>query len=58
MALTSCRFGGIMSGDWANKGALYEWKDEYGDVGPRFEALEKQLFHSEYHVRTGIKFDT
>jgi ATP-dependent RNA helicase DDX3X len=46
-----------MSGDWAGKGALYEWKDDYGDVGPRFEALEKQLFHSEYHVRTGIKFE-
>ncbi|KAN0106257.1 DEAD domain containing protein [Hyaloscypha variabilis] len=50
-------FGGIFSGDWANKGALYEWKEEYGDVGPRFEALEKQLFGSDYHVRTGIKFD-
>ncbi|KAE9370611.1 DEAD-domain-containing protein [Stipitochalara longipes BDJ] len=50
-------FGGIFSGDWANKGALYEWKEEYGDVGPRFEALEKQLFGSDYHVRSGIKFD-
>ncbi|KAH8776950.1 P-loop containing nucleoside triphosphate hydrolase protein [Hyaloscypha finlandica] len=51
-------FGGISSGDWANKGALYEWKEEYGDIGPRFPELEKQLFASEFHVRSGIKFDT
>jgi hypothetical protein len=37
---------------------VYEWKEEYGDIGPRFEALEKELFGSEFHVRTGIKFDT
>lgn len=37
---------------------MYEWKEEYGDIGPRFEDLEKHLFGSEFHVRTGIKFDT
>jgi ATP-dependent RNA helicase DDX3X len=36
--------------------AIYEWNDEYGDVGPRFEELEKQLFGSENHVKTGINF--
>jgi ATP-dependent RNA helicase DDX3X len=43
-------------GDWASNAAVYEWNDEYGDVGPRFEELEKQLFNSEFHVKTGIEF--
>ena len=47
----------MFSGDWANKAAIYEWKEEYGEIGPRFEALEKQLFGAD-HVRSGIKFDT
>ncbi len=49
--------GGLRAGDWANNAAVYTWDDDYGDVGPRFEALEKQLFGSEYHVRSGIQFD-
>ena len=47
----------MFSGDWANKAAIYEWKEEYGEIGPRFEALEKQLFGNDFHVRSGIKFD-
>ena len=39
------------------KAAVYEWNDEYGDVGPRFEELEKQLFGAENHVRAGINFE-
>lgn len=42
--------------DWASNAAKYEWDDEYGDVGPRFPELEKQLFGSEYRMRTGIEF--
>ena len=30
---------------WAASAAKYEWRDEYGDIGPRFEMLEQQLFH-------------
>ncbi|QSS64054.1 DEAD-box protein [Histoplasma capsulatum] len=37
--------------------SLYEWKEEYGDVGPRNEELEKMLFHDEYLNRAGNKFD-
>lgn len=37
--------------------AVYEWNDEYGDVGPRFEELEKQLFGAKNHVRAGINFE-
>lgn len=49
--------GGIAVGDWASNAATYVWNDDYGDVVPRFPDLEQQLFGSENHVRTGIKFD-
>lgn len=49
--------GGVAVGDWASNGAVYEWNDEYGDVGPRFEDLEKQLFGSDNHVKLGLEFN-
>ena len=42
---------------WAHNAEKYEWKEEYGDVGPRNEALEKQLFRNELLNRAGIKFE-
>lgn len=42
---------------WASSAAKYEWSDEYGDVGPPNEELEKMLFHSEFISRAGIKLD-
>lgn len=44
------------AGEWASNATVYEWEDEYGDIGPRFEPLEKQLFGDENHVKTGLKF--
>ena len=44
-------------GDWAHNAERYEWKEEYGDVGPPSEALEAQLFRSEFLNRQGLKFD-
>ncbi|OBT86812.1 hypothetical protein VE02_03918 [Pseudogymnoascus sp. 03VT05] len=41
---------------WANNATVYEWCDEYGDVGPAHPVLEKQLFGSDVHVTTGIDF--
>lgn len=49
--------GGVRAGDWANNAAIYTWDDEYGDVGPAFPELERQLFGSEYHVKTGVAFE-
>lgn len=49
--------GGLRDGDWAGNAAIYEWNEEYGDVGPKFAELEKQLFGAANHTRTGIKFD-
>ncbi|KAI5788587.1 P-loop containing nucleoside triphosphate hydrolase protein [Pyronema domesticum] len=35
---------GAPYGQWAASGARYEWKEEFGDVAPRDERLEKMLF--------------
>lgn len=47
---------GVVNGEWAANADRYEWKEEYGDVGPEFPELEKQLFGSDLHVRSGIDF--
>ncbi|KAI9808609.1 MAG: hypothetical protein M1825_003759 [Sarcosagium campestre] len=44
-------------GAWAATATKYEWKDEYGDVGPSVPALEKQLFGGEHAMRRGIEFE-
>jgi ATP-dependent RNA helicase DDX3X len=31
----------------------YEWKDEYGDVGPRVPAIEKALFEGDSIMTAG-----
>lgn len=41
--------------EWAANAAKYEWKDEYGDVGPENPELEEMLFRSEYINRAGLK---
>lgn len=38
---------------WESAAARYEWKDDYGDIGPAFPELEKILFGDEDHVRAG-----
>ncbi|KIW25120.1 uncharacterized protein PV07_10784 [Cladophialophora immunda] len=43
--------------NWSHDAAKYEWKEEYGDVGPRDERLEKDLFRGEHINRAGIKFE-
>lgn len=45
------------STDWASTAARYEWKDEYGDIGPRNEELETQLFGEDYKCRVGVRFE-
>jgi ATP-dependent RNA helicase DDX3X len=40
---------------WAHDAAKYEWNQEYGDVGPRSEALEKELFKGDFINRAGEK---
>ena len=42
---------------WGHNAQKYEWREDYGDVGPRNEELEQMLYHSEFIPRQGIKFD-
>jgi hypothetical protein len=49
--------GGIARGDWASNAQVYEWDQDYGDVGPEHPELEKQLFGGENHVRSGVSFE-
>ncbi|KAJ5816331.1 DEAD/DEAH box RNA helicase [Penicillium robsamsonii] len=43
--------------DWAGVAVRYEWKDEYGDVGPAVPELEEQLFRGDLITRPGAKLD-
>lgn len=42
---------------WASDARKYEWKEEYGDVGPEDEELEKMLYRHDLINRAGVKFD-
>ena len=42
---------------WGHNAQKYEWQEEYGEVGPRNEALEQMLFHSELITRQGLRFE-
>lgn len=41
---------------WAANAVKYEWSEEYGDVGPEFEELEKVLFGDENQMTVGDAF--
>lgn len=51
---------GQPTGQWAASGPRYEWKEEFGDVAPRDEALERMLFgdpgDETEHTGIGIQF--
>jgi len=42
---------------WASNAIKYEWKEEYGDVGPEHKELEKMLFQDQNRMESGIEFD-
>ena len=42
---------------WAADAQRYEWKDEYGDVGPEDPELEKMLFRDEQKMEVGEHID-
>lgn len=47
------------SASWDGNARVYQWKDEYGDVGPAFEELEVELFgdpESRRDRQTGLDF--
>ncbi|GJC82897.1 ATP-dependent RNA helicase ded1 [Colletotrichum liriopes] len=50
--------GQVETTDWEGNGAIYEWNDDYGDVGPKFPELELALFGDPDTRRdhTGLDF--
>lgn len=42
--------------EWAANARRYEWSDEYGDVGPSDEELERMLFRDSERVEAGDHF--
>ena len=44
--------------EWAASATKYEWKEEYGDLGPEHALLERQLFQDAHQMRQGTKFET
>ncbi|KAJ5288649.1 hypothetical protein N7478_001679 [Penicillium angulare] len=48
-------YGDKENQDWAGAAVRYEWKEEFGDVGPRNEELEKQLFEGDLIPRAGMR---
>ena len=41
---------------WAANAAKYEWKEEYGEVGPKWKPLEDQLYGSEFKMQKGNEY--
>lgn len=41
---------------WAGNATKYEWSNDYGEVGPKDEALEEMLFGGPDQVEKGEKF--
>lgn len=42
---------------WMSRARKYEWRDEYGNVGPPDPELEAELFGSELRVKKGVEFN-
>lgn len=38
---------------WLSEAAIYQWDDDFGEVGEPNPELEKMLFHDEYLLRAG-----
>lgn len=43
--------------NYLKNSAVYEWDDEYGDVGPEVPELEQDLFGGDFRVRQGQHMD-
>lgn len=43
--------------NYLKNSAVYEWDDEYGDIGPEVPELEQDLFGGDFRVRQGQHMD-
>ena len=50
--------GGEATQTWDGNAPLYEWNDDFGDVGPKFPQVELDLFGdpATRRDRTGVDF--
>ncbi|KHN98827.1 DEAD/DEAH box RNA helicase [Metarhizium album ARSEF 1941] len=50
--------GSTKTEDFDGSAPIYQWNDEFGDVGPKYEALELELFGDPQsrHDRAGLDF--
>lgn len=52
---------GIVTQAWDGSARVYEWSDEFGDVGPKLPELEMELFgdsSTRPERSTGLDFST
>ena len=50
------RMGGN-DGNWLGQAQGYDWRDEYGEVGPQVPELEAKLFGGESKMKKGDRID-
>ena len=43
--------------EWAGGASRYEWAGKEGDIGPRNEQLEEELFHNSMTTRAGNRIE-
>ena len=43
---------------WGHDAAKYEWKEEFGDVGPAVEELEDQLYRNDHRPKQGTEMSS
>ncbi|KAL6713458.1 hypothetical protein ACLMJK_008923 [Lecanora helva] len=43
---------------WAANATKYEWEDDYGEIGPKYDILERQLFGNSTQTEKGSHFST
>lgn len=51
------RSGGENAPEWMANAKVYEWNDEFGDVGPEIPQLEDMLFGSEFQMKKGTSIN-
>ncbi len=49
--------GGDETPGWMHRARKYEWRDEYGDIGPEVPELATELFGSELRLKKGFHFN-
>ena len=48
----------ISTQEWEGSARVYQWQDDFGDVGPEFPDMERELFGDpeSRHEKAGVNF--